>query len=112
MKASIFGSGIGATRLERLTIKMALKADEVHRHQSAIDTVLAGRPPNLGEDDIMNLDYTMVAEYIGDVERKLRAIRSILKDRDVVARVSIDELQHGESLFVSIIDHIRAISQR
>ena len=97
-------------RVEQLKIGMRLNKAQCDKHQAAI-AAIAQYSPSIIDGDLLSLNYSLACEYIGNVEQGLRAVLSILKDRNVVRSVSLDELRYGESLIVEVLDHIREIQR-
>lgn len=99
-------------RIEEIRILFKLDKKTARDHDQAVNLLLDGRPyPVIQDGDKLNLSYSFECHYYGDVARKLNAVRSMLADRNLVVDVSLAELNHQESILISVVDELRALQR-
>lgn len=105
------------TREERLRIQIKLDRQKAQSHQDDVTKVMNGNGgnwsmPNMGNEDVLNVNYTFSCLYLNRIDETLAAICRILDDSEIVLSADINEFKHGESLLVNIVDKIRNIQNR
>lgn len=99
-------------RIEEIKILFRLDKKTARDHDEAVKLLLEGRPhPDIQDGDRLNLSYSFSCLYYGNIVQKLNAVRSMLADRKLVVDVSVQELRHGESIIVSLLDELRALQR-
>lgn len=100
--------GEGLTRAERLRIQLVLNSALANEYKTEVESLVKGTfPVNAG--DTLTVTYEFCVEYFGQVVEKLRAITTLLRNPNVVRTVNLDELRHGESVIVAVLDEIRKV---
>lgn len=99
MRRSIFTP----ERREHLTVEMRLDKSACDKH----DISLFNPPPRVLEGDTFLLTYDFWVEYFG-VVAELESLRKIISDPDVIVSIDIGA-EEVDSLFISLIDEIRAV---
>jgi hypothetical protein len=101
-----------ATCSEKLRFELDLNQAQATEHADDIRLVLGQDPPVVQDADTLKLSYEVFVQYFGDVEAKLNAMRRLLGVPGLTRRVSLDELQHGHSIIVGIVQQIEAIQRQ
>jgi hypothetical protein len=96
-------------RTERVQIKFELDKTRIDKFKSEIDLLTKGQMLPTGQDDTLKLTYSFGVDYFGNIVAAFKAIRTLLSDRWVVREVAINELKHGESVLVELLDEIRKV---
>jgi hypothetical protein len=60
--------------------------------------------------DTVNIDYHLELDYLGEVEKRLKAILGLAK-RGAIAKISIKELHHKEILIRDIFNCIQELQK-
>lgn len=96
-------------RTEKLEIKLELDKTRADKFKSEVDLLTEGMVPLVDEGDTLKVTYTFSVDYFGNIVKGLQAVRALLSDRWVVRDVNINELKHGESLIVELLDELRKV---
>lgn len=100
------------TRTEHLQVRMDLNKSAGDRHAENLKLLLGSRnPESFLSGDTLKVTYDFYCHYLGNVEKCLRAVSAMCADPGVVVNASIDELNFGESVLISCVDHLRRIQQ-
>lgn len=98
-------------RTETLRINFELNKQHADRHRESIVTILRATDkrgmPDIREGDTFKLNYQFCIDYFGSIANVLTAVCNLLDDPELVADVELHELEHGESLIVSVLDKLR-----
>jgi len=101
------------TRTERLQFTATLDKAGVERHAALIlDTIFKDAFETTQEGDMYTVIYTCHVDYFGEVERHLRLFEALLDDPELVVDADIEELEHGESILVNVVEQITRIKLR
>lgn len=97
------------TRTEKLRIFLELDKSQCDKFIKEIESL--GKHPNLviNQGDRYKITYDFWIEYFGNTVKNFRSIRKILSDPKVVRQISVEELYHGESIIVELLDEIRKV---
>ncbi len=96
------------TLVEQLQFLIELDKSQTEKHDALLREMGVKLYP-LEAEDTLKVSYQLTVAYFGRVERQLRTILAILADTSVVVSTSVDELNRGESLIVSVIDRLREV---
>ena len=96
------------TKTEEIHIKMKLDKKAYARHAHAVMDVIE-KPIGMGENDDLNVDYTLYAHYFGDVVKKLEAVKKICSDPDIVVSASCASLTQGRLLIYEALKRLDAV---
>ncbi len=102
---------VGTGRLKRretINIKMELDKAACLAHAKALNDI-PSQMPDMGENDRIKINYTLTANYFGDVTKALIAVREICSDPDVVVSASCDDLTEGKILFHEALKQLEAV---
>lgn len=101
------------TRIEELKINLKLNYDGAVRHRDDVKLVLGNSPDVCTRPgETKEINYKFWVEYLGRTEEKLKAINRIIADESAVVTCSIDELNYGRSLIVSVVAQLTRIIDR
>lgn len=99
-----------STRTEKIRLKASLDKAGADRHAGLIlQTKFDDAFSHVREGDTFTVDYTFTAEYFGEVERHLRLFEALLADPELVVGADVEELSHGESILVGLVEQIGRI---
>jgi hypothetical protein len=93
-------------RSESLQVKLTVDKTLADKYKDEVACLNGGGFP-VHEGDILHLNYQFSIDYFGNIVKRFQAIRKLLDDPAVVRDVSLNELKHGESLIVELLDEIR-----
>jgi hypothetical protein len=99
-------------RSECLQFRLKIDANQAQKHANDIHTVTNFAAPLPLEGDTLSLTYTVSLDYFGDVTNRLAALSRLMNDPDLLRQVNVDELNHGHSLFVHILQQIEEIQRK
>ncbi len=103
--------GIGRLkRQETINIRMELDKGACLAHTQALRDI-PSQMPDMEENDLININYTLTANYLGDVTKALAAVREICADPRVVVSASCNELTEGKILFYEALKQLEAVIQ-
>lgn len=97
------------TRTEKLQFNLELDYAQSTRHHDNVKVVMGGNMPVVSDGDTLRVKYDVHCQYFGEVVERLTAIREILTDPSVIFKAELGELEHGESLIVSVVDRLREV---
>jgi hypothetical protein len=98
------------SRVEELRFSARFAKPDADRYRELIKE--AGLPFfELNDGETMTLNYKVALTYFGDVARKLDFFHSLLKERKCPIDVDLEELRHGRSVLVSLIDTMAALQE-
>jgi hypothetical protein len=103
--------GLGKViREELIRIKMDVDGKAYARHSQAMrDIPFTSAIGKVDENNIVKIDYTLTARYIGDVTKALMAIRELCSDPDIVVSASCADLTQGRILFYEALKQLEAV---
>jgi hypothetical protein len=93
-------------RSETLRVKLTVDKTLADKYKDEVTCLSRGDFP-IAEGDILHLNYQFSIDYFGNIVKRFQAIRKLLDDPAVVRDMSLNELKHGESLIVELLDEIR-----
>jgi len=80
------------------------------RHSQAMRDIPFVKPINEVEGtDLLEIDYTLTAQYIGDVTIALIAVRELCSDPDIIVSASCADLTQGRILFYEALKQLEAV---
>ena len=100
------------TRTERLHFDLWLDKSLADAHKEDIQLITGVEAPIMVEGDTQHVTYDVWLSYFGEVESRLGAMNRLLTEPELVKQVSLEELTHGQSLFVGIIQQIEALKAK
>ena len=96
------------TKTEEIHIKMELDKKAYARHAQAVMAVV-DKSIDIGEKDTLKVDYTLYANYFGDVVKKLEAVKKICSDPDIVVSASCASLTQGRLLIYEALKRLDTV---
>jgi hypothetical protein len=99
-------------RNEELKFNLKLNKTKAEKYAEAIKCLLKKEAPELKDPDTMDVTYTLCISYWGDVVDKLKALKQIIDDPDVVTSVATEELIHGQCLIKELFDQLTEITNK
>jgi hypothetical protein len=99
-------------RIEELKFKLELDKTKSEKYAEAIKCLLKADAPEIEASDTLAVTYTLLIDYWGDVVEKLKALKQILDDPDVVVAVSTEELIHGQCLIKELFEQLTVITSK
>jgi hypothetical protein len=100
------------TRTERLHFDLCLDKTLADTHAADIELITGVKQIPMVEGDTYHVTYDVHLSYFGAVEKRLEAMNRLLTSPELVKQVSLEELNHGQSLFVGIIQQIEAMKAK
>ena len=99
-------------RTERLNFNIAVTGDEYGDAKDLVDIVL-GRNYEMKvlETDLINVNYEIEIDYIGDIALRLMAIIQ-MREMGIPVHINMKELTDGRCLFAEIIQHMDTILEK
>lgn len=97
------------TRSEKVKIYLELDKNQDSKYKDNLKIILGSKKQEISRGDILKVDFDFFADYFGEVEAKLDAISRILTDSSVVRKADIQELKHGRSVVVDVVQHLTRI---
>jgi len=98
------------TRQEKVVIKMTLDKATYDRQQTAVEAL--GAQHFVNEGDTLHVTYTFMADYIGDIVKKLTAVEAICDDPAVIIDADVAEVRHGRMLVYEVLKKLDRISKK
>jgi hypothetical protein len=99
-------------RNEELKFNLKLNKTKAEKYAEAIKCLLKKEAPEIDAGDTLTLTYTLLIDYWGDVVERIKALKQILDDPDVVVAVSTEELIHGQCLIKELFDQLTVITNK
>lgn len=98
------------TRTETIALRASLDKSGADRHGARlVGTCYRDAIKTLREGDTLHIDYEFRLEYFGEVERHLKLYETLLADPSVVVNADFEEMEHGHSLLLSLVESITRI---
>jgi hypothetical protein len=106
-KVANYYSEFPSDRTEEIVINLEFDQDQTSNHLEDINFVfdLSCRKG----DRVPKASYRFFADYYHQCDAHLEAISRILDDDSVVVNASIEELRHGKSIFVNVVQQLTRI---
>jgi hypothetical protein len=104
-----FGKG-KVTKREVIRIKMEVDSKAYARHSQAMrDIPFTKSFGSVDEGDLLKIDYTLTANYLGDVTKALMAVKELCSDPDIIVSASCADLTQGRILFYEALKQLEAV---
>jgi hypothetical protein len=98
------------TKKEVIRIKMEVDSKAYARHSQAMrDIPFTKVVEKVEGSDILKIDYTLTARYIGDVTKALMAVKELCSDPAIVVSASCADLTQGRILFYEALKQLEAV---
>lgn len=101
-------------RTEVLSFQLQLNkvlAERYREHLKVLPIDAESLMENMLSEDLLKVNYKVGISYFGNVAQCLSSIITIFGDEEVVVTAELEELVHGESVIVEVIDRLRAIQE-
>ena len=105
---------LGSGKVEKeelIRIQMRVDGKAYARHSQAISALPLTKPikGKVEKSDVLNVDYTLTAQYIGNVAKALEAVKELCSDPDIIVTASCADLMQGRILFYEALKRLEAI---
>ena len=100
--------GEGRDRSETVLIRIDLDKKAWKRHKTDIRTVMP-TAPEIEDGDMLKFKYEFNIRYYGDIVEHFEAIGRVVEDESLVKDIKIDELIHGRSVIIDIVQKLTRI---
>ena len=97
------------------TVKFRVKLDRagIERHAEALRALgFKYLVDHCAEGDTGYADYSINIQYFGDVVTKLELFSSLLDDHRLVTEADFEELKHGKSIIVGLVQRLTQIQDK
>lgn len=103
-------------RAERLSVRMDIDHADIEKVRPQLEVLercaALNMPKNVIPGDLLKVNYSLTAEYLGNTAQALTAVNEICSQHpELVAAVKYEELKHGKMLLHEVLSRLDTLMQ-